>query len=244
VLTSTRAITLADPSDRTSLNTLTDEVTVAGAKTPGDPVNHVDPLGLGDFDWQSFLAGVGYGVFQGVKGIVDAVFPGITQSFANSIDGFESLAAALGHGFSTDPLEIALDALDLEATVDRGSPEFLGGSVCGAVAGGAVTGGAGAAGALRGAAAGAERGLAAGAEGAANAVGQSVARKGLQVISAKEAEVGIARLIDQEAAALDRASAEQAARSAQEAERVEVIRHGQGGHVERGDGRISDEFDF
>lgn len=203
-----------------------------------DPVNRVDPTGLGDFDWQSLLAGLGYGVFQGVKGIVDTVFPGITQSIANAVDGIESLAELAGHGFSTDPLDLALDALDLEATVDKGSPEFLGGEICGEVVAGAATGGAGAArGAARGLAAGAERGL-------LSSAGQSVARRGLQVISAKEAEVGIARLIDQESAAIERAASDQAARAAQEADKVELIKHGQGGSVTRGNGSVTDELDF
>ncbi|HLK12957.1 MAG TPA: RHS repeat-associated core domain-containing protein [Candidatus Binatia bacterium] len=222
--------------------TTPDPLRFAGAATNlyayagDDPLDRGDPLGLGSFDWQSFLAGVASGVVEGVKSI-GSVF-GITQTIGNIVNAVEGIAELAGHPFSTDPTDLMLGALDLKATVDKGSLEFVAGSVCGEVAVGAATGGAGAArGAARGLAAGAERGLLEGA-------GQSIARRGLQVISYKEAEVGIARVIDQEAAAIERASSEQAGRAAQEADKLELVKHGQGGTVTRGDGRVTDALDF
>jgi RHS repeat-associated protein len=209
-----------------------------------DPVNEVDPVGLGDFDWRSFLGGVAYGAGSAAVGTIDAVFPGMTQSFANIVDGVESIAELAGHGFDTDPFNLLLDALDLETTVDRGSPEFFGGSICGEVAAGLASGAA-ARGVARGLAAGAERGLAAGAErGLQRGAEQVIARRGLQVISHREAELAEARRIDQEAAAIERAEAEAARRAAQEGKRLEQIRSGQRGTVERGDGHVSHELDF
>jgi RHS repeat-associated protein len=207
-----------------------------------DPVNRVDPLGLFDVDWNSFLAGVVHGVGQAAVGLVDMVLPGVTQSIEGIIDGIEAIAEMAGTHFDADPFGLMLDALDLETTVNRGSPEFFAGSLCGEIGAGAATGGAGAArGALRGAAKGAERKL-------LEAAGQSVARgpraPALTTVSVKEAEALIARSIDNDIAAAERATAEQARRAAQEAERVEVIPHGQGGRVERGDGRHTDALDF
>ncbi len=174
-----------------------------------DPVNGVDPTGL--FDWNSFLAGVGLGVVQGVRGIVDMVMPGVTTSIDQIIDGVRAIVDLVnGTTSEGDTYDLVLDALDLEALVDRGSPEFIGGQICGAVAGGAVAGGGGG---LRGAAAGAERAL-------APAVGQAVARGGrapaLQLISHREAELGIARVVSNEIAAAEQAAAQQVGRAAQE----------------------------
>jgi len=172
-----------------------------------DPVNGADPTGL--FDWPSFWAGVGLGAVQAVRGLVDLVLPGVTQSIEQIIDAVRDIADLI-NGTSTegDTYDLLLGALDLEALVDRGSPEFFGGQICGAVAAGAATGGAG-----RGAAAAAERALAGA---ASRGLGRGPRPPALTTSTVREAEVAIARIIDNEAAALEQAAASQAGRAAQE----------------------------
>jgi RHS repeat-associated protein len=189
-----------------------------------DPVNGTDPTGL--FDWNSFAAGAALGVVQGVRGVVDIALPGITHSIDGIIDGIRAIVDLVNGATSEgDTYDLVLDALDVEALVDRGSPEFLGGQICGAVVGGAGTGG----GALRGAAAGAERAL-------LNAAGQAVSRgaraPALTVVSAREAELGIARVISNESYALEQAAASQAGRAAQEGG-LQLVKDASAGNLQR-----------
>jgi len=174
-----------------------------------DPLNGADPTGL--FDWNSFFAGAALGAVQAVVGLGDLIAPGAARSIGQIIDAVRSIVD-LANGTTTegDTFDLVLDALDLEALVDRGSGEFFGGQICGALTAGALTGGGGAG-----------RGAAAGAEGAlAGAAARGLARgprpPGLTVTTVREAEEGIARIIDNEAAALERAAASQAGRAAQE----------------------------
>ena len=225
--------------------TTPDPIRFAGGSTnlyvyaADDPVNQDDPVGLGGFGWQSFLAGVDHGAWELLKA---AYFP-VTTVVETNVHAAELLAGLAGHGFEApDAFDLWLNAFDLEATVDKGSPEFTAGEICLDVAVGIATGGAGL---LRGLGAGAERGVVAGAERTVlPKAGRAIARRGLQVISRKEGDVGIARIIDQESAALERAEAEQAERAAQEAKRLEHIRTGQRGTVERSDGHVSHELDL
>jgi RHS repeat-associated protein len=191
-----------------------------------DPVNGADPTGL--FDWNSFAAGVALGAVQAVRGLVDMVLPGVTTSIDNIIDGVRAIVDLVnGTTHEGDTYDLVLDALDVEALVDRGSPEFLAGQVCGAVATGAATGGAGAA---RGAAAGAERAL-------AGAARQSIARAARRprefvVPTFREMQLAIARSIDNEAVALERAAAEQTARATQEGG-LELVKSASAGNLQR-----------
>lgn len=178
----------------------------------GDPVNASDPTGLDDIDWHSFAAGLVNGAFNMAIDTVNIVFPirGLTDPIGN---GIRQLLEDLGVGSYRDMMDVAIDALDLEVLVNRDSTEFFVGEMCGAVGLGAVSGGAGLAGGAAGGARGFESGLA---SGASRALGSGSRAGGLTVSSVRDAEQAIARVISNEAAALDAVAAQQVARAADE----------------------------
>jgi RHS repeat-associated protein len=190
-----------------------------------DPVNGADPTGL--LDWNSFFAGAALGAVQAVRGLADMVLPGVTSSIDGIVDGVRAIVDLVnGTTHEGDTYDLVLDALDVEALVDRGSPEFLAGQVCGAVAAGAATGGAGAG---RGAAVGAERAVAQ----AANRVVARVPQpREFRRPTFREMELAMARAIDNEAVALERAAAEQTARAAQEGG-LELVKSASAGNLQR-----------
>jgi RHS repeat-associated protein len=212
-----------DYDPETGRFTTRDPIGFAGGSTNlyayagSDPVNGNDPLGLEGWDWGSFAAGALVGVAEALVGVVDLVTGGAVSATGRNIwGGVDAILDLMGYNYD-GALDLAIDALDLEATVNKDGLEFFAGELCGLIGGGAATGGAGVAGAgrgaLQGAGAGAERALA---SAATQAVARGSRAPGLQVVSAREAELAIARQIDDAAAAAERAAGQQAGRAAEE----------------------------
>ena len=190
----------------------------------GDPINRADPTGL--FEWVDFAVGAGDQIWESIKQPSPFTFglhviPQLIDQVVN-LFGYETAVDALASLYEEDRAQVRDDTL-----------EYYLGRACGFVGQLLVA---------RGVAGGAGAGNGANALGkAANGIARAPRPPALQLISAAERDANIARIIDQEAAALERAAAQQVEKQAVDKAKLELVKpeHGNGS-VSRPRGSMGD----